>query len=347
MHCAHDLSGDARNERDLGKAAQPRVMLTRLRLRGFGAVFGHVLSGKIGLRFQNRRLNALSVCFLAKVIPRTRPARDAPPLGGSRKKKGDNNMQSKDIFQLEITLPSISLIIAAYNEQAWLEVTLSSILSSGFPCEIIVVDDGSTDNTPQILKKFSDKVKVYTHTVNKGKGAAIATGLREASGEIVIFCDAHLLGLGKQHLLGLVMPLVYGNAQVVLGVDVPEKFSISLVRTVVPSPILTGQRAYFKKDLLPFIDEFETLGYGIESFLFTKFPREKTAVVLLPGLVHLHKQDTSTILSMAIGYLREAIEILDTIIRIKGVMPKEIIQLRMKISAILAKYSGTKNENSS
>jgi len=255
-------------------------------------------------------------------------------------------MQPKN-SQLDITLPPISVIIAAYNEQAWLEVTVSSMLNSGFPCEVIVVDDGSTDNTPQILKKFLGKVKVCTHTTNKGKGGAIATGLREATGEIIIFCDAHLLGLGKQHLLGLVMPLVYGNAQVVLGVDVPEKFSISLVRTVVPSPILTGQRAYFKKDLLPFIDEFETLGYGIESFLFAKFPREKTAVVLLPGLVHLQKQDTSSILSMAIGYLREAIEILDTVIRIQGVMPKEISQLRTKLSAILAKYSGTKKRDSS
>ena len=249
--------------------------------------------------------------------------------------------------QLDITLPPISVIIAAYNEQAWVEVTVTSILTSNFPCEIIVVDDGSTDDTPEILKKFSDKVKVFTHTTNKGKGGAIATGLRAASGDIIIMCDAHLLGLGKHHLLGLVMPLVFGNAQVVLGVDVPEKFSISLVRTVVPSPILTGQRAYFKKDLLPFIDEFETLGYGIEIFLFTKFPREKTAVVLLPGLLHLYKQDTSGIVSTAVGYLREAIEIFDTVIRIQGVMPKEITRLRIMLSSILAKYSGTKNRDDS
>ncbi len=257
----------------------------------------------------------------------------------------DNNvyMEQYNPSQIDITLPPISVIIAAYNEQAWVEVTVTSILTSSFPCEIIVVDDGSTDNTAEILKKFSDKVKVFTHTTNKGKGGAIATGLRAASGEIIIMCDAHLLGLGKHHLLSLVMPLVFGNAQVVLGVDVPEKFSISLVRTVVPSPILTGQRAYFKKDLMPLVDEFETLGYGIEIFLFTKFPREKTAVVLLPGLLHLYKQDTSGIVSTAVGYLREAIEILDTVIRIKGAMPKEITQLRNKVSSILAKYSGTKN----
>ena len=252
-------------------------------------------------------------------------------------------MNPKSTTQIDISLPPISVIIAAYNEQAFLEVTVQSILTSGFPCELVVVDDGSTDNTPQILKKFSSKIKVCTHSANKGKGGAVATGLRAASGEIIIMCDAHLLGLGKHHLLGLVMPLVYGNAQVVLGVDVPEKFSISLVRTFIPSPILSGQRAYFKKDLMPFVDEFETLGYGIETFLFAKFPREKTAVVLLPGLVHLYKHDTSGALSTAIGYLREGVEILDTLMRMQGVMPKEITQLRNKISTLLAKYSGTKS----
>lgn len=251
-------------------------------------------------------------------------------------------MKTTENTQIEITLPPISVIIAAYNEQAWIEVTVSSILNSGFPCELIIVDDGSTDNTPQILSKFTDKAKVITHHPNKGKGAAIATGLAEATGEIVIFCDAHLLGLGKHHLLGLVMPLVFGNAQVVLGVDVPEKFSISLARSAVPGPILTGQRAYFKKDLLPLASEFEDLGYGIESYLFTKFSREKTAVVLLPGLVHLIKKDTSSILPMAISYLREALEIFDTIARVQGIMPKELSQLRVKISSVLAKYTGTK-----
>ncbi len=54
--------------------------------------------------------------------------------------------------RLEIALPSVSVIIAAYNEQAFIETTLASIFDSGFPCEVIVVDDGSSDRTPESFR---------------------------------------------------------------------------------------------------------------------------------------------------------------------------------------------------
>ncbi len=243
--------------------------------------------------------------------------------------------------KVEISLPPISVIIAAYNEQAFIETTIASILESGFPCEVVVVDDGSTDQTPKILEKFAGKIKVITHPTNKGKGAAIASGLKEASGDIVIFCDAHLVGLKHHHLLSLVLPLIYGSAKAVLGVDVPEKISLSLV-SVAPFLILTGQRAYYKADLLPLIDEMEDLGYGVETFLFTKFPRDKTALVLLPGLVHLQKPDTSSLTAATIGYLRETLDILEVLARIQGLVPRELTDLRRRVSALLAKYTGTR-----
>jgi len=249
-----------------------------------------------------------------------------------------------DTNRVEIHLPPVSVIIAAYNEQAFIETTVTSILESGFPCEIIVVDDGSTDQTPKILEKFAGKIKVITHPTNKGKGAAMASGLREARGEIVIFCDAHLLGLKQHHLLSLVLPLIFGSSKAVLGVDIPEKISPSLVR-VAPFLILTGQRAYYKADLLPLVDEMEGLGYGVETFLFTKFPRDRTAVVVLPGLVHLAKQDKSSFTAATVGYLRETLEILETVARIQSVVPKELTELKQRVSALLAKYLGTREDN--
>ncbi|MCS7285753.1 MAG: glycosyltransferase family 2 protein [Anaerolineae bacterium] len=243
-------------------------------------------------------------------------------------------------LKVEISLPSVSVIVTAYNEQAFIETTIASILESGFPCELIVVDDGSTDQTPRILEKFGEKIKVITHPTNRGKGAAMASGLKEATGEIVIFCDAHLLGLKQHHLLFMVLPLVYGSAKAVLGVGIQEKIPLPLV-DIGPLLVLTGQRAYYRSDLLPLVDEIEDLGYGVETFLLTKFPRNRTAVVLLPGLIHLTKQDMAPLLAVTVGYLREAIEILETLARIQGLAPKELIELRRRLSALLARYMGT------
>lgn len=240
---------------------------------------------------------------------------------------------------MELSLPTISVIVCAFNEQTWIEVTIASILGSGFPCEVIVVDDGSTDQTPQILQRFGSRIRVITHPTNRGKGAALASGLRSASGEIVVFCDAHLLGLRQHHLLSLVLPLAYGTARAVFGIDIPESISPALVGAA-PFFILTGQRAYFREDLLPLLDEAEDLGYGVEAYLFAKVPRDRTAVVLLPGLTHLAKTDTSTMPAATVAFLREVMEIIETLVRINGLAPKEAGQLRQRISALLAKYTG-------
>ena len=218
---------------------------------------------------------------------------------------------------LVIELPPISVILPAYNEEAFIGTTVTSILESGFPCEVIVVDDGSTDRTPRILEGFGGQIRVVRHPVNRGKGAAMASGVRAATGDIVIFCDAHLLGLKQYHLLSLVLPLVQGSARGVLGVGTSRAgiFPQFLI------PVLTGQRAYFRCDLEPLLDEMERLGYGVETFLFHRFPQEQTVIVALPGLVHLLKPRISSPPIAAKGYWRESVEILRTLAYLGGVSP--------------------------
>jgi len=217
---------------------------------------------------------------------------------------------------LVIELPPISVILPAYNEEAFIGTTVTSILESGFPCEVIVVDDGSTDRTPRILEGFGGQIRVVRHPVNRGKGAAMASGVRVATGDIVIFCDAHLLGLKQYHLLSLVLPLVQGSARGVLGVCTSAGIFPQFLM-----PVLTGQRAYFRCDLEPLLDEMERLGYGVETFLFHRFPREQTVVVALPGLVHLLKPQISSPPVAAKGYWRESVEILRTLTYLGGVSP--------------------------
>lgn len=84
----------------------------------------------------------------------------------------------------------VSIIIPAYNEETGINGTLEKLVEGKYHerYEIIVVDDGSTDGTREICGRFP--VKVISHTVNKGYGAALKTGIRKSKGSKVVFMDS-------------------------------------------------------------------------------------------------------------------------------------------------------------
>jgi len=92
---------------------------------------------------------------------------------------------------------SLSLIIPAYNEQRVIKKTLQEtvnyLMSKKYPWEVIVVDDGSTDNTAKIAEKFTGKgIKVVRLIANSGKGDAIRRGVVESRYKYIIFTDCDL-----------------------------------------------------------------------------------------------------------------------------------------------------------
>ena len=85
-----------------------------------------------------------------------------------------------------------SIIIPAYNAEAYIERALESALSQDFPkkdYEVLVIDDGSTDRTPEILKSFGDKIRVIRQE-NRGFAGATNRGYKEALGELVVKLDS-------------------------------------------------------------------------------------------------------------------------------------------------------------
>lgn len=93
----------------------------------------------------------------------------------------------------------ISIVIPAYNEGSRIIPTLEKVYgyftSTEMKFEIIVVNDGSKDNTAEIVNRFSGNhpgVRVLRHKQNKGKGAAVRTGVLDAKGDLILFSDADL-----------------------------------------------------------------------------------------------------------------------------------------------------------
>jgi glycosyltransferase involved in cell wall biosynthesis len=116
-------------------------------------------------------------------------------------------------------LSKLSVLMPVYNEQATLHEALKRLLDVHFACdlEVVLVDDGSNDSTPDIVAAFSDaRLRVIRHPVNRGKGAAVKTAIESASGDYAVMYDADL-EYAPEDLPRLVDPILHGEATVVFG----------------------------------------------------------------------------------------------------------------------------------
>jgi glycosyltransferase involved in cell wall biosynthesis len=112
----------------------------------------------------------------------------------------------------------ISVIIPVYNEEQTIAELLRRVEATGLIKEILVVDDGSTDGTRQILQGYQENglYRIIFHEKNMGKGAAVRTGIQHASGEVVIVQDADL-EYDPREYPNLLRPIEENIADVVYG----------------------------------------------------------------------------------------------------------------------------------
>jgi glycosyltransferase involved in cell wall biosynthesis len=121
----------------------------------------------------------------------------------------------------ELNLPTgfkLSIVVPVYNEERTVRELLNRVLALPIPKEVLVVDDHSTDSTPDILQEFNacSEVKIIRQECNQGKGAALRTGFAQATGEIVAVQDADL-EYDPRDLLQLIPPFLRDEAEVVYG----------------------------------------------------------------------------------------------------------------------------------
>lgn len=113
---------------------------------------------------------------------------------------------------------NLSVIIPVYNEAQNIREILKRVQATSLAWEILIVDDGSTDGTRDILKELdgTDQIRVVLHEENQGKGAAVRTGFSEAKGDVFLIQDADL-EYDPRDYPTILQPIEEGIADVVYG----------------------------------------------------------------------------------------------------------------------------------
>ena len=123
------------------------------------------------------------------------------------------------IVTFDLHSPCVSVVMPVYNEEQTLAEIIETVLKQPLVAELICVDDGSEDAAAVVLERYAGRdprMRVLRHTVNRGKGAALRTGIAEATAPIVIIQDADL-EYDPEEYPRLIAPIVEGRADVVFG----------------------------------------------------------------------------------------------------------------------------------
>lgn len=206
-----------------------------------------------------------------------------------------------------------NIIICTYNEEKTIADVVMACCKLNPEHEIIVVDDGSTDNTETILNELSKEFSFRYERLDKnmGKSWAMARGVEISENEIILFFDADVSNIKKEHFDELLKPIIENTADMVLGPP-----DTSLDYRIHPFKALTGQRALLKNDIIPILDEVKDIRFGIETFLnlYYQAKGKRIKYVLMKGLNHPSTYIKSGSVGIATKkYLNEGKEIAETL----------------------------------
>lgn len=200
--------------------------------------------------------------------------------------------------------PSLSVIIPAYNEERTLASIVEIVRTWAKASEIIIVNDGSTDNTPATLKHFGKKIILINLPQNKGKSFAVAEGVIRASGKLIMLLDADLLGLTHRVLDEFLKPMNTHKYDMVIGT--PRAHGLGDQKFYHQ---LSGERVLKRSDLLKFIPAMRGLGYGLEVFLNFQFSQKRTFYTPLPDVYLVKRFEKYDFFTAQRGYLKEIYQV--------------------------------------
>lgn len=145
-------------------------------------------------------------------------------------------------------MEKVSAIICVFNEEKTLRNVILSVAHNQHIDEVIVVNDGSTDNSKEIIDSLHEQISINPIHLpqNKGKGFAMAVGVENAKNEIIFFIDADQIKITPNYIKEMMSIFLHEESGMVLGYSTVRigMFDVN------PLKILTGERVVRKKDIV-------------------------------------------------------------------------------------------------
>ncbi len=182
---------------------------------------------------------------------------------------------------------TVSCIIPAFNEASRIRNVLRVAVGHPLISEILVIDDGSTDGTRDIISGYTGIIPILLPK-NGGKSAAVVEGVRHSSSDLIFLLDADLTGLTAETLSALIEPVLSGSADIAISL----RHNTPLLWRMIGLDYISGERVFSKAFIMPLLGELTNLhGFGLEVFINRHLIRNhmKIAVVWWPQVASAFK----------------------------------------------------------
>jgi glycosyltransferase involved in cell wall biosynthesis len=209
---------------------------------------------------------------------------------------------------------SVAAIIPAYNEGKTIGNVLKVLMAMKDLDEVIVVNDGSGDNTATVARNYN--ARVVDLPKNSGKSIAVLTGVKNTQAEIILMLDADLVGLKELHVRELLQPVYSGEAAMTIGIFKNGRGATDLAQRI--APFLSGQRA-LKRDVFDKLEKYPVKDYGLEIALTLMAERENIRVreVELRNLTHVMKEEKRGLLAGFLSRIKMYWDIIYCVIKFR------------------------------
>lgn len=208
----------------------------------------------------------------------------------------------------------VAAIIVAYNEAATIAGVVRPIVQSALFHEVIVISDGSTDDTVTRAREAGATV-VHELPVKNGKGAAVLYGITHSAAPLLFFADADLYGLRKEHIEAILRPVVEGKKVMNVGMRDRGVFLMWLTSHL---PLIGGERALLRRVIEDIPPRF-LQGYMLEAAIsyHCRIHGLLYGTVPCPGLTIRRKMQKVGFWRGLVGYVVMVFQVLESMVLIR------------------------------